>query len=329
MANKEESGMNQGIAPFPADKTAPANTEQTTVVKRKVGRPRKERPAEADLAKAQQMKSVPLTPEQVKVRNKAEIGDKIRAFRLARKLNQPQLAAILGVTKNAITNWEAGLTRPEFDLIAKLCRALDISADAFFDLPSKANELTQREWEHVKLYRTLPEPQQLSVDTLMEALITNEQKALWEDCRRNFTSLQRSSNPAAAGLGEPLQDSYDMDTVFLRNSRNVCRADIIITVSGDSMMPTFLNGDDLLVEYTEEVEPGEIGIFIVAGEGFVKEFRKDGLHSHNPRYKTIHPHDGDNFRCVGRVLGVVTPDMMATPRELAVLNEMRSSRRKR
>lgn len=114
--------------------------------------------------------------------------------------------------------------------------------------------------------------------------------------------------------------------MFLRNSRSVCRADTIITVTGDSMLPTFRDGDELLVEYTPEIREGEIGIFVVAGEGFVKEYRSDGLHSHNPKYKTIRPMQDDNFRCVGRVLGAVTEDMLATPQELAVLSEVYSSR---
>ena len=93
------------------------------------------------------------------------------------------------------------------------------------------------------------------------------------------------------------------------------------------MLPTFQDGDGLLVEYTPEIEVGEIGIFVVAGEGFVKEYQPDGLHSHNPKYKTIRPMQDDNFRCVGRVLDVITEDMLATPRELAVLNEIYSSKR--
>lgn len=100
-------------------------------------------------------------------------------------------------------------------------------------------------------------------------------------------------------------------------------------ISGDSMEPTFHDGDDLLVEYTQEIEPGEIGIFVVAGEGFVKEYQPDGLHSHNPKYRTIHPFDDDNFRCVARVLDAVTPDMLANQRELDVLNDIYSSKRKK
>ena len=61
----------------------------------------------------------------------------------------------------------------------------------------------------------------------------------------------------------------------------------------------------------------------------IYEYQPDGLHSHNPQYKTIHPGPDDNFRCVGRVLGVVTQDMYPTAQELDVLNEVYSEKHKR
>ena len=36
--------------------------------------------------------------ERTKMRNRAECGDRIRAYRKARELSQPQLAAMLGIT---------------------------------------------------------------------------------------------------------------------------------------------------------------------------------------------------------------------------------------
>ena len=73
--------------------------------------------------------------ERTKMRNRAECGDRIRAYRKARELSQPQLAAMLGITKNSITNWETGVSRPELSMIPKLCQALGITTDVFFDMP--------------------------------------------------------------------------------------------------------------------------------------------------------------------------------------------------
>ena len=265
--------------------------------------------------------------ERTKLQNKAAFGDKIRALRTEKGLTQPQLAKLLGVTKNAITNWEAGTSRPDLTYIPALCANLGITADAFLGMPADSDRLSTAEQEHMKLYRALDRFKQRSVDTLMESMIENEMLAFREQCVAAFTRLGRHDLPASAGTGMPLADTEDSEQVFLRNTRSVCRADTIITVTGDSMLPTFHDGDELLVEYTPEIEVGEIGIFVVAGEGFVKEYQPDGLHSHNPKYKTIHPTQDDNFRCVGRVLDVITEDMLATSRELAVLNEIYSSKR--
>ena len=267
--------------------------------------------------------------ERTKMRNRAECGNRIRAYRKARELSQPQLAAMLGITKNSITNWETGVSRPELSMIPKLCQALSITTDAFFDMPAGRQTLSKAEQEHMRLYRSLDAYRQRTVNTLMESMIENDLLAFREDCVKTFSHIERDELPASAGTGMPLTDSYEHEYVFLRNSRSVCRADTIITVSGDSMLPTFRDGDDLLVEYTPEINPGEIGIFIVAGESFVKEYQPDGLHSHNPKYKTIHPSPDDNFRCVGRVLGVVTQDMYPTAQELDVLNEVYSEKHKR
>ena len=265
--------------------------------------------------------------DRTRLQNKAAFGDKIRAYRMAKGLSQPQLAELLGITKNAITNWESGAYRPDLATIPLLCTHLGISTDTFFDMPGSQTTMSKAEQEHMKLYRSLDRFKQRTVDTLMESLIENDMLAFREQCIEAFTRLGHDELPVSAGTGMPLTDTFEREFVFLRNSRSVCRADTIITVTGDSMLPTFRDGDELLVEYTPEIDEGEIGIFIVAGEGFVKEYRRDGLHSHNPKYKTIHPSQDDNFRCVGRVLDVITEDMLATPRELAVLNEAYASKR--
>ena len=112
----------------------------------------------------------------------------------------------------------------------------------------------------MRLYRSLDTYRQRTVNTLMESMIENDLLAFRDGCANEFSYLGREELPSSAGTGTPLTDTYEHEHVFLRNSRNVCRADTVITVSGDSMTPTFHNGDELLVEFTPEIDPGEIGI---------------------------------------------------------------------
>ncbi len=48
---------------------------------------------------------------------------------------------------------------------------------------------------------------------------------------------------------------------------------------------------------------GEIGIFMVNNECYIKEVGEDGLLSHNPKYKTIP--GAEDIHCIGKVLGKV------------------------
>lgn len=53
------------------------------------------------------------------------MGDRIRILREARKLTQPQLAEMCGVTKGAVSQWESGSTaNVKLITFMRLCEAL-------------------------------------------------------------------------------------------------------------------------------------------------------------------------------------------------------------
>ncbi len=59
-------------------------------------------------------------------------GEKIRNARKALGLTQRQLADQLDVSNTSISNWEKGLSRPDADLIQKLCLALHLQPNDFY-----------------------------------------------------------------------------------------------------------------------------------------------------------------------------------------------------
>ena len=95
----------------------------------------------------------------------------------------------------------------------------------------------------------------------------------------------------------------------------------MITVSGRSMEPTFMDGDRVLVEHTDRLRPGEIGIFLVDNEGYIKEYRADGLHSHNPDYGMIPLSGEETVRCVGRVIGKLKEEQIPNEEQLDMIEE--------
>ena len=246
-------------------------------------------------------------------------ADRIRYFRTVGNMSQAQLAEILGITKNTISNWESGRRRPELDMVPALCKALSITFDEFYGF---GEFITGEDKNLVLRYHALnPYNQELiskMMDTMLEMQINEWRKTVRANNRRIFWNESKT----AAGTGNPLQDHASGHYVYLHISDDVTRADEIITVTGNSMEPTFYDGDALLIERTEQIEPGEIGIFIADGEGFVKEYQPEGLHSHNPAYPILKFTEDDNVRCFGRVIRALETDDFATQEELEVLTEI-------
>lgn len=77
-------------------------------------------------------------------------------------------------------------------------------------------------------------------------------------------------------------------------------------VKGDSMEPEISSGDYVLVKLEVEPENGQLGVFNINDEYFVKRIKKYGdvkvLVSTNPNYKEIMASAGDVTSCLGKVV---------------------------
>ena len=49
-------------------------------------------------------------------------------------ISQKQLAKVLDISEGNITNWKKGLNLPSVEILFKLCRILDVSADYLLGL---------------------------------------------------------------------------------------------------------------------------------------------------------------------------------------------------
>ena len=261
--------------------------------------------------------------EKVKEYNRENYGAIIRSHRIERGLTQPQLAEILHVSKNYIGHWEAGRARPDMNLVPELCRALGITIPEFFGLPKPEPVFTSEQQRFLSSYTLLSPKSRKVIEKTILAMLEVECNELREYCEQNFIRRFRDDQKACAGILNPLEDRQSGEFIFVRSTELTRAADEIITVSGDSMEPTFHDGDELLVQYTSEVGIGEIGIFLINGEGFVKELREGGVYSHNSKaYPFRRFSKSDDVRCVGRVLGKLDPDFYPDSSEAEMLKEI-------
>lgn len=91
---------------------------------------------------------------------KYEIGGRIRLYRKQSGLTQEQLASKINVTKSRVSNWEQGINRPDADILADICRALNVSPSDLLDVYLSTDELTDHERKVIRAYRSKPEIQQ-------------------------------------------------------------------------------------------------------------------------------------------------------------------------
>ena len=82
-----------------------------------------------------------------------QIGLRIRKFREANNMTQKQLADKIGVTGSRVSNWEQGVHRPDVDILANICTALNVSPSELLDIHININELSAHEQKLITAYR--------------------------------------------------------------------------------------------------------------------------------------------------------------------------------
>ena len=112
--------------------------------------------------------------------------------------------------------------------------------------------------------------------------------------------------PVSAGTGVYLDDNHT-EPLKIKHTAIAERANYAVRVSGDSMTPEYYDGDIVLVETCPSVNVGEIGIFVIDGEGYIKQFGGDKLISLNSKYPDISLRTCESASCRGRVLGIAEP----------------------
>jgi transcriptional regulator with XRE-family HTH domain len=89
-----------------------------------------------------------------------EIGTRIRKFREEKNITQKLLADKIGVSSSRVSNWEQGVNRPDVDLLADICRALNVSPSELLDVRLSSDDLNDHERRIITAYRTKIELQQ-------------------------------------------------------------------------------------------------------------------------------------------------------------------------
>ena len=241
--------------------------------------------------------------------------ERIRLYRERAGMEQKTLAKLIGVTGNAVSNWENGRGRPDINLLPDICRALNVTMYDLFDMEDPGIRYSAGEQIFLDQYKQLSPGHRMAVDQMVDTLL-KVQIAESVPLIRRLTFYQKS---LAAGVGDPSEIDDEGQPIFLYASREVDRADCVFTVNGDSMEPEYHNGDMVLVSRipdAPDLQLGEVGAFIVGNETYIKVYREEGLESLNPKYPIMHFHDAESVYLIGRVTGILDPKQVASAQDV-------------
>jgi len=107
--------------------------------------------------------------------------------------------------------------------------------------------------------------------------------------------------PVAAGSGVFLDSSSYDD--FEADETVPDETDFAVKVSGDSMTPRFVDSQIIFIRAQQLLDVGEIGIFSLNGDSYVKKLGHGELLSLNRKYSPIPIGEYDAFYIFGKVVG--------------------------
>ena len=238
------------------------------------------------------------------------------------EISQPELAELMGVSRNTITNWENDRARPEVETIRVLCSMLGIPLYELFGLPN-SSQLTSHEKVVFGQYRKLSPVGQRIVDRMIESVMGEEQDARDRYLDENYFLSELQSTPAAAGPGWAFIDTPPEYMFIKKNGYNES-ADALIRVSGASMEPQYHNGDLVYVKYTQSVEDGDIVICSTADGAVIKQMLNHKLYSLNKALPYGEKSEDDHVTIVGKVLGKVSDLELPDDDDIHLLEEVKA-----
>lgn len=252
-----------------------------------------------------------------------EIFSKNLAYYMNKKgVDRNTLCADLDLKYTTVRDWLKGITYPRIGKIELLANYFNVNkSDLIEDKTERSNNISSkinfdpRQAILLSNYNKLNDNRKNKLVQTSEKLLAEEQGKVIDiqEKRAEYDTRKRVSLPApgkvSAGTGYWQEDDYDTMVSFYEDEiPDDDEYDSIAIVVGHSMEPRIKNGDFLFIKVTSQIECGEIGVFQVNGENYVKQFKKTYLKSLNPEYDDIILSEDDDIRTIGKVVDIYRED---------------------
>lgn len=242
--------------------------------------------------------------------NKVNWLDTLTYMRKQSGMSLDEVSEKSGVPKGTLSKITAGITKaPPLETMRSIVYAMGYTLQDLDDGIKSRNTLSKNEEEHIKKYRALDRHGKKLVELIIE---TEYERCTAKPVTALEFPVEKMEIPhqelkASAGTGFYLEDERSETWIVLLNKKTR-RADFCVDIEGDSMEPMFFDGDTILVRSQPSIDVGQIGLYIMDGNGYVKRQGEGCLESLNPKYADIFPTEYAGIECKGLVLGKLEPE---------------------
>lgn len=231
----------------------------------------------------------------------------LKTLRLKAGYTQKDVYEHFKIPQSTFSSWEVGKSEPSGEMLIKLCEFYKCDIMKKFSSLVDNDMFTLSELKLLENYKKLDPYGKDLVDTV----ISKELKRI-EDMNKKTTKsndedivyINFAQNTASAGSGDVLFGDIDDTPLALVENRITNKADFAVRVNGNSMLPNFSNGDIVLAS-KQPVDNGDIGLFVVNGNGYIKKKGSRELISLNPKFDNVQIGEYDTVYCMGKVIGKV------------------------
>ncbi len=165
--------------------------------------------------------------------------------------------------------------------------------------------MSEQEWRVISCFRKLDERKQQMLEAILESLcLLNAAYQKGKGYLKLFCYL-----PGNLGRQGIDSEMLDVKQITVLNDEVAKYSDFAVVMCGTGMEPLYPLGAILGVR-REKVSHGQVGLFIVKGEGYIRTLyqrrgmlRLDTVNCHVPNLKV---NDGEPLHCLGRILGPLT-----------------------
>ncbi|HGL5160114.1 LexA family transcriptional regulator [Staphylococcus aureus] len=232
--------------------------------------------------------------------------DRLKQIMSERKISQSELSRRTGIGRNSISDYLNGKYEAKQDKVFELAKALNVNEAWLMGFDISKNRKIENN-DIASIYSKLTPPRQKNVlnyaNEQLDEQNTKGDNIVDINSYKQDRIAVNLNGCVSAGVGERLHG----ETLFTEMVKApIPPHDLALKVNGDSMEPMFKDGEIIFVEKTHNIKNGQIGIFIIEEEAYVKKvFVEDDrltLVSLNKEYRDLHFYRNESVRLVGKVI---------------------------